>query len=401
MLFHRVIRRFYPASSATTRQAVVFGCLLLTIEFLDELVFGAREAAWPLIRTDLNLTYAQVGLLLSLPALIANLIEPPLGILADVWNRRILVLGGGVVFAASLLLMAVAPSFPVLLLSFVLFYPASGAFVSLSQATLMDLRPHHHEQMMARWNLAGSVGVVGGALALTVATSVALGWRALFRGMAVLALLLTLAAWRQPWKTQSAEMESETFFSGLAAAIHAIRRPAVLRWLVLLEAADFMHDVLLGFLALYLVDVMGITPALAGTAVAIWTGASLLGDALLVPLLAQVRGLVYLRYSATAMLLLYPSFLLVPAFPLKLTLLAVMGLVGAGWYPILKGQLYGAMPGLSGTVMAVDSATGLAAGLIPAGLGFIAAQWGLSAALWLLVLGPLTVLFGLRGVLAR
>lgn len=29
---------------------------LLAIEFLDEFVFGAREAAWPLIRTDLGLS---------------------------------------------------------------------------------------------------------------------------------------------------------------------------------------------------------------------------------------------------------------------------------------------------------------------------------------------------------
>jgi hypothetical protein len=38
---------------------------LLAIELLDELVFGAREAAWPLIRDQLSLSYTQIGLLLS------------------------------------------------------------------------------------------------------------------------------------------------------------------------------------------------------------------------------------------------------------------------------------------------------------------------------------------------
>jgi hypothetical protein len=36
------------------------------IEFLDELVFGASEAAWPLIRDDLG-HYLQIGVLLSPP----------------------------------------------------------------------------------------------------------------------------------------------------------------------------------------------------------------------------------------------------------------------------------------------------------------------------------------------
>jgi MFS transporter, FSR family, fosmidomycin resistance protein len=382
---NRIIDSAGASTGAIPGHILRFSLLLLAIEFLDELVFGAREAAWPLIRDDLNLTYAQVGLLLSVPAVIANLIEPPLGILADVWNRRALVLGGGIIFGVALALTAAAPSLGMLLLSFVLFYPASGAFVSLSQATLMDLQPHRHEQMMARWNLAGSLGVVAGALALTIAATVALGWRGLFAGMAGLTFLLTLLIWRQPFQTPAGTGTPGSFVAGARAGVEAIRRPGMLRWLGLL----------LGFLALYLVDVGGFSPALAATAVAIWTGTGLLADALLVPLLARVRGLVYLRYSATLMLLLYPAFLLASPVPLKLALLAALSIFGAGWYPILKGHLYSAMPGRSGTVMAVDSAAGMVGGLIPLGVGVIAAHWGLGTALWLLALGPLLVLAGI------
>ena len=107
--------------------------ILLAIEFLDEFVFGAREAAWPLIRADLGLSYTQVGLLLSVPNLVGSLIEPFLGVLGDVWKRRVLILGGGLFFAFALALGSASDGFSILLLSFVLFYPASGAFVSLSQ----------------------------------------------------------------------------------------------------------------------------------------------------------------------------------------------------------------------------------------------------------------------------
>ncbi len=51
----------------------------LLIESLDELVFGVSETAWPLLRDDLNLTYAQIGLLVSLPGIFSAIIEPFIG----------------------------------------------------------------------------------------------------------------------------------------------------------------------------------------------------------------------------------------------------------------------------------------------------------------------------------
>ena len=176
-----------------------FALVLLLIEFLDEFVYGAREAAWPLIRNDLGLDYAQIGILLGAPNVIGNLIEPFVGILGDVWRRRILVLGGGIVFALALLLGAFSQSFLLLLVSFIFLSPASGAFVSLSQASLMDSDPARHEQNMARWTFAGSVGVVAGPLALGAATALGLGWRGLFAVFAGLALTLLALAWRQPF----------------------------------------------------------------------------------------------------------------------------------------------------------------------------------------------------------
>ena len=87
-----------------------FILMLLLIEFLDEFVYGAREAAWPLIRDDLGLSYAQIGLLLGVPSVVGNLIEPFLAVLGDVWRRRAIVLGGGAAFAAALLLTALSHS---------------------------------------------------------------------------------------------------------------------------------------------------------------------------------------------------------------------------------------------------------------------------------------------------
>jgi FSR family fosmidomycin resistance protein-like MFS transporter len=91
-----------------------------------------------------------------------------------------LILGGGIAFAFALLLISLSHHFFWLLAAFVLFYPASGSFVSLSQATLMDIEPTRHEQNMARWTLAGSVGNVLGPLALAGAIALNQSWRVCF-----------------------------------------------------------------------------------------------------------------------------------------------------------------------------------------------------------------------------
>src|ERR687885_620295 len=63
--------------------------------------------------------------------------------------------------------------------------PASGAFVGLSQTALADLEPERHEQAMARWTLAGSVGVAAGPLLLAGVVAAGGGWRACFLALGV------------------------------------------------------------------------------------------------------------------------------------------------------------------------------------------------------------------------
>ena len=57
--------------------------------------------------------------------------------------------------------------------------------------------------------------------------------------------------------------------AGVVDALRALQRGEVLRWLALLQFADLMLVVQLGFLALCLVDVGGADPSQAGAAGAI------------------------------------------------------------------------------------------------------------------------------------
>jgi FSR family fosmidomycin resistance protein-like MFS transporter len=373
--------------------------IYLLIEFVDELVFGVGEIALPLIRDGLHLTYTQIGLLLSLPGIIAAFIEPFIGILGDVWKRRVLIITGGILFTLSLFMTSASYSFAFLLASFILFFPSSGAFVSLSQANLMDSDTTRHEQNMARWTFAGSLGVLSGPLLLGLFVYFGLGWRGTYAALASFSTLCLLAALRylppDPISTSSFP-SLRVVFDGFRAAFAALKRAEVWRWLLLLEFADLMMDVLFSYLALYFVDVARVTEGQAGIAVTVWLAMGLITDFLFIPFIdCQKDSIRFLRTTAIMELFAFAVFLLTPGFIPKLIVVIAVNLFNTGWYPILQGRLYSSLPGQSASIMAIGSVTAPFAKFFPFLIGLLADQFGLQTAMWILILGPIALLIGL------
>ena len=373
--------------------------IYLLIEFVDELVFGVGEVALPFIRDDLHLTYTQIGLLLSLPGIIGAFIEPFIGILGDVWKRRLLILTGGILFTTALAITSIATTFSLLLLSFILFFPSSGAFVSLSQANLMDSDSRRHEQNMARWTFAGSLGVLSGPLLLGIFVYFGLGWRGTYAALTAFSTLCLLAALRYlpPDPRSSPAFPSlHVVFDGFRAALAALKRVDVWRWLLLLEFGDLMGDVLFSYLALYFVDVGRATETQAGIAVTVWLAMGLISDFLFIPIIdRQTDSLRFIRTSALLELFAFAIFLLTPGFIPKLILVIIVNLFNTGWYPILQGRLYSSLPGQSASIMAIGSVTAPVSKFFPFLIGFLADQFGLQTAMWILILGPIALLMGL------
>ena len=346
----------------------------------------------PLIRDDLHLDYVAIGFLLSVPILVADLIEIPVGLLADNPRRTRLVIGGGALFAAALAAFALAPTYAVLVLAMIVLYPASGAFVSLSQADLMDARPDRREQNMARWTLAGSLGALAGPAVLAIAVLAGAGWRGAYLGLTIAAV--AVMAWRllaggSPHLTQPGAGAS--IRESMLAAVRSLRRGQVLRALLLLEIGDLMLDLLTGYIALYFVDTLGEPAWVGALAVGIRIGSGLAGDFLSVHLLERVSGTGYVRVTAALTVLAYPVFLLVPGVVPKLAMLAVVSVLTAGWYPVLQAKVYEALPGQSGAQLAIANVVNIAASPLPLVIGLGAARFGLGTALWLIAASPLIV----------
>ena len=375
----------------------LFVVVMLVIEFLDEFAYSALEAARPLIRDSFDLTYIQISLITTVPLFIAIIFEPFIGLYFDDSKRRRLMVLGCCAFGIGLFLQGISSAFWLFLLGASLQAPASGVFVNLAQASLMDHEPSRRENNMALWTFSGSVAVVIGPLTLTAILALGSAWRMVFIAAGIVSMAVALWIARLPdnqalYSAEEDEDDSEQSFKENFQLIKSLLKQKVIwRWLLLLQLSELMLDILFGLLALYMVDVVGVSQTQAGFAIAIWTGIGLIGDFLLIPLLERVRGLTYLRWSALVICILYPIFLFIDLYWLKLVLLGLIGLFNAGWYAILQGKLYDSLGENSGSILVIGNVTGIFGASAPLLLGVLAQAYGLTVAMWSLLISPIVL----------
>ena len=393
-MFNRI--NLFRAVSIRMRGIFALTFIFLLIEFFDELHYGINGTVLPALRNDFGLSYAQIGLLLGLPHIVGTLIEPLIMLLGDTHLRKGLILSGGLALFLLLASIARATTFPILLAAMLINFPASGAFVSLAQATLMDLNPGRQSQAMARWTVAGSMGSLVGPLLLAAGFNQGWGWRWAFVFLSLLALALVVLVGVQnivvqppaPRSTQAHSTPANSF----KLTIHNLRQAAsnrlLLRWVGLLQISDLLLDVFTSYAVLYFSDVVGLNSAQTSLLLAVLMAASLAADLLLIPLLERVPGRSLVRVAAGATVLIYPIWLLAPWLAVKIGLVILLRFSTIGWYQVLQGEAYASEPGRSGTVMAISSLGSLLGGGLIWLVGWVAGQASLPAAMWLLLVGP-------------
>jgi FSR family fosmidomycin resistance protein-like MFS transporter len=379
------------------RKPIAFAVMVLyAIEFLDELIYGLFGATLPLIKDDLALNYLQIGLLTTIPGLVSIALEPFIGVLGDTRFRRALVRGGILATTFALAMVAFGQTYAIILIAFCLLYVASGAYVNLAQATLMDLNPTRTDQTMARWTLLGEVGVVIAPLLATAAFGAGYGWRGLYLAFAGAAGVYVALVWRVAFDAHDGAAEEGIAPRALLRdLLRAFRNSELLRWVILTELADLMLDKLYEVTSLYFHDVVGVDFAQAALASTISAAAGLVGAIVLIPLLERVHGVRVLRGSSFVVGALYVLFLLIPFVWAKYVLIALVSFATAGWFAILRGRTFAALPGQSGMVVAVTALANLSVLFVPTVLGGLADAFGLQTAMWLLLLGPVALLVGL------
>src|SRR5438874_2329765 len=132
--------------------------ILLIVPLLDEFVTTFPMVGIPLVREQIGLSYTQIGLIFTVGAGVAMLLEPIINLWSDRGTKRYWILGGFLMMALGFALAGIAPNFIVLLLAFMLINPAGGIAVGLSQATLIDCSLQDSTRTMTRWTLAAGIG---------------------------------------------------------------------------------------------------------------------------------------------------------------------------------------------------------------------------------------------------
>lgn len=377
---------------AGVRGLGLLAALLIGVDFLDEWSSGIPAVASPDIQSDFGISYGMAaGWVLTAFGLLAVVVEPPIFVLADRFPRRWFICGGLGVLGVICIGSGLAPSFAWLLVALLLFGPASGVGVGLSQATLMDAHPADREGMMVRWTLAGELGDLAAPGFLAVVVMLGGSWRSAFVIVGAVLIGYALVLWprRYPVREADGDDDDAPFRSAIRDAL-ANRR--LLLWTAGALCCELMDEILVAFGALYLRDHLGADIDERAFVLSAGVAGGVVGLLVVGRLVDRFEPRRMLVAIAAASAVSYSLWMLASTVAASAAALFATGFLVAGHYPLAKAQAYRAFPGRSGTVNALLTLAGIAMLPVPVLLGFVADGLGLTAALALLLVQPLGLL---------
>lgn len=385
-----------PRLPVSSRPAKLWRATLLATALLDEATIGFLVVALPLVRDAFHLSYEQVGLLFTVGSISSLIFEPVIALLSDRGSKRWPILLGMLACVAGFALAGLAAGYLLLLLAFVLLYPALGAAVTLSQAALVDVRPEAASQTLARWTLLSGVGDVLAPLLVSAALATGRDWRSLCLLAAAIWLAAAVVTGPQRFPATAAaptDSEGDEPPAGTLAALRdALRDRLLLRWVVIVILATALDEIYLGFAALYLRDQLHLSISGVSLALFAFLAGGVISLVVLDRVVQRVRSERLLPGLMLIVLVGVGGLLLAPNGAWAAVALFVTGMAASAWYPIAKAAAYSTRPGRSGSVLAVVNLGQPFEIALPAVVGFLAGRFGLPAAIACLGLAPVAVL---------
>ncbi len=387
--------------------------LMLASRFLDEWGIGIFIVLLPVIQNALGLSYAQVGILLAVFGWADWIADPLAGLVSDVWPRRPIFVIGALGNALILLGYAAAQGFgPAafgLLIGLCAAYSITGTPpATIADAVLVETHPAAQGRIMARQTLFDTFGALLAPLTVTLLAALGLAWPLAFLGAGGVWLGYALLVWRTPFPPNGHAAQAEgaaeagaaqpAGLRAMGANLRTVSRlPRVWRWLFITALGDFLADVLVGFLALFLADELGLDEAALGLVLSATMLSSVVGLALLEPALARWGERRVLTGAVIGAGTLFPLWVLSPSPALTVGLLLAFSLCTSAFYPVGKAQLLAASEGYTTTVTALAPLANVPVNLMPLAVGAIASAAGLRAGLLILLIAPPLILILLRG----
>lgn len=366
---------------------------LLAVGLLDELHSGVPTVGAPEIKSAFEVDYAAIAAsVLFLPALVANLIEAPLFLLADRVSRRWLLTIGLWTVALGGLWACLSTSFAIYVIALSV-TGLGGYSVALAQATLMDADPDRRDTLMTRWALLGALGDLGAPLLLGVVAAAGWSWRAASAigaiGFFAVGLLISRGPLPKPTVAVEEDGERRSLWADLRAAMG---HRELMFWLCGTALCDLLDEIFVVFAALHLRDNLGFEASARDLALMVVGLSGAVGLMITDRLIARWSPRRVLLGASLGTIVVYLPWLGATSDMGVLVGLSMIGLFDAAIYPLAKAQAYAALPERSGLVNAAAEAFTPLELLFPIILGLAANRWGLELTLLLLLLQPVGII---------
>lgn len=378
-------------------------CVLLVLALLDEFASGVSSVAAPEIERSFATSHATLTAFLFVgPGVVALVLEPIVFLLADRHPRAWFIRGGLTVMAVAALASALAPGPITLAMALSVSWVATGAGVSLAQATLLDAAPDQRARTMARWTLMSLVGDLCTPALLMAVHALGGGgasWRVGYVVVAVVLGLWAAVTWTTPIprgvgavddeEGEGARGEGEAQPGLWATLKDALSDRVLVAWLFGLALCDLLDEILVVFAALHVRDALGGGPIAQGVVVAASMAGGAVGLVVLELLLKRRSEARLLVECGLACAVTFALWIVAPTVWLSAALMFVVGATATPLYPLVAAQVYACRPGASGSVLAAGhlfTPVGLA---LPFVIGAIADRAGTHVALAALLVEPL------------
>ncbi|MCP1616715.1 transcriptional regulator [Pseudomonas sp. SLBN-26] len=180
-----------PSAPGNTALGSAVGSLALCVALLIASEFMPVSLLTP-IAQDLHATQGQAGQAISISGLFAVLASLLIAPLAGRYDRRRVLMAMTVLMLLSLVLIALAPSFTLLMTARALLGLAIGGFWSLSTATVIRLVPASEVPRALGWIFMGNAVATAFAAPIGAYLGGLFGWRVVFGGLVPLVLATLL-----------------------------------------------------------------------------------------------------------------------------------------------------------------------------------------------------------------
>ncbi len=328
----------------------------------------------PSIGSSMGVSVAQAGYMVIVYSITYAIAAPVLSSLFGAGDRRRTLAIAELILGLSALLIAIAPSFPLMVAARGVLGCGAVLFTSMAQSTAYALAaPERRGRSVGLVMTGGTLAVAVGA-PLFALVGVHFGWRVSYGLVAALAVSSGIIMW---FRLPSGIVGERRTLNERLAVLGNRGVPTVLLICLLFGVGAFLPNVYMAAISTEAMrmDVGAVPLVLLALGLGAIAGSIIAGQ--LIDRLGAYRTLLLFAVTTTAMLLLIPLLPHLPALlvaPLWLIVLGMLGIVGWGLFGVLLNILAGLAPRDVPLVISLNLTAGSLGGAAAAFLGGIAIE---------------------------